>query len=80
MYVTAIVRLTELVLIPADSALPLPKMFCWEIDALKTNFSELEYPIPASRLPVAFSTTVTSTSAWSFVPATGGVSMLTSSK
>ena len=30
--------------------------------------------------PVLRSTTVTSTSAWSVVPATGGVSMLTSSK
>jgi hypothetical protein len=36
--------------------------------------------MPASRLPVLFSMVVTSMSTWSALPATGGVSMLTSSK
>ena len=37
-----IVRLTLLVLIAAISALPLPKMFCCDTDALNTMPSALE--------------------------------------
>ena len=36
--------------------------------------------MPKLRLPVFFSVTVTTTSTWSAVPATGGVSMFTSEK
>ena len=42
--------------------------------------SELEKPAPAMMLPVGFSVTLTFMSTWSVVPATAGVSTLTSEK
>src|ERR1700687_4947543 len=74
MKVSAMVRLTLLVLIDADTELPLPKTLFCEIEPERMTPSALEYPTPARRLPVDFSVTVTSRSTWSGLPGTAGVS------